>query len=413
MRTETRHSLILVVGTGTTALLSMVYSVYAGRMLGPADYADFTAAISLIVLFSLALGPINGIVTRFTAQFASRGEYGKIRTLSREISKRVALFGLIGVLIGLLAVRPLAGVLQFNSPIPLIMAYGLTYLSLLLNVPRGVLRGVQAFGKYSVNTVLEATIRLIAGIVLLQCICGVVSGLSAYLIALTGILVFARFQMRSIWRGHAAESVDGSAIRRFTAPMFVLALCGASFQNIDMLFVKHYFAPADAGHYGAAFTLTRTIGMLVTPFGLLLLPVIAGLYDRGQPIAAPFARICSYFLLLVTGPLLLFWLWPDKIIVLLYGSEYEAAAPLLGLLATARLAGYLAALLELTQSAMNNFRFLYIHVFTLAAEALALMIWHDSLQMIVGVVFVIQGLRLVTMVVFTMYVGRVQDKRST
>ena len=45
MRPETKNSIILVLGHGATAFISMIYAVYVGRALGPTDYADFTAAI--------------------------------------------------------------------------------------------------------------------------------------------------------------------------------------------------------------------------------------------------------------------------------------------------------------------------------------------------------------------------------
>lgn len=391
-----------MLGTGLTAVLSLIYVVYAGRRLGPADYADFTATVSIVSLLSLALGPINGIVTRFTAQYAARGEYGKVRTLSYEIIRRVGAYGLVIVVAGLVLAMPLSGLLQFNSPLPLIMAWLLVYFSLLLNVPRGLLRGIQAFGRYSVNNVMEAAVRLGTGLPLLHWMTTVLSGLTAYMIALAAVLAFSMYQVTPIWRDHPAEPVDGSAVKRFTWAMFLAASIGAGFQNIDMLFVKHLFDPAVAGHYGAAFTLARSISLIATPFGLQLLPQITHLYERGAAIRKPFIRLAAGFVLLSAVPIIIFWIWGEEVVVLLYGSPYEAAGPLLATLALASTAGYLAGLLAIALSGINDFRFLRVYLPALAVEAIALGIWHGSLQTVVIVVLLAQGVRLAAMVIMTL-----------
>ena len=254
MRPETKHSIILVAGTGTTAVLSMVYSFHVGRQLGPALFADFATVISLTMTLALALGPINGVVTRFTAQYACHNDYGKIRTLYHEIGKRVLLIGAVAVVAGVVMLGPLGRWLKFDSSIPLLFALGITYLSLMLNVPRGVLRGVQWFGSYNINTVTESLIRLAAGVALLHFVCGVAAALSAYVVALAAIVIIGHRQARRVWNGHAALPVDGRDIKSFSVAMVVFAACGAGFQNIDMLMAKHYFADAEAGQYAAAFT---------------------------------------------------------------------------------------------------------------------------------------------------------------
>ena len=86
MRKETKHTFSLLAGTGITAAFSLAYMVFAARTLGPAVSADFFAVIALVALCQVALGPINGTVARFSAAYAD--DYGKIRTLCREIAKR-------------------------------------------------------------------------------------------------------------------------------------------------------------------------------------------------------------------------------------------------------------------------------------------------------------------------------------
>lgn len=397
MRPETKHSIVLIAGTGTTAVLSMVYSVYAGNALGPAKYADFTTAVSLVMMCQIALGPINGTVTRFTAKYAASGEYGKVIVLSREIAKRVALYGLIGGAIALLFLRPVANVLQFASIWPLAMAYIVTYLILLLSVPRGVLRGVQNFRQYNINIVLESAIRLTVGVLFLKASCTVVSGLSAYFAALVAILLVSLFQLRSVWAGHQPEQVDGSAIRRFTVPMLILTMTSAGYQNIDMLFVKHAFAETEAGVYSAAFTLSRAISVLVTPFITILLPLITTLHEQKREITTTIARICGYFVLMSAVPMIVFMFWPD-IVLRLYRTEFADAAALLLPLTGARLLAFLCYLLCLACASVNSFRFLCVYLPGVVLQGTALFLWGESLTAVTTVMLVTQAISLGAMV---------------
>ncbi len=415
MRTETRHSIVLVAGTGVTTVLGLAYSVYAQRALGPVRSGDFVAALSLFAFYYIALGPINGTVTRFTAQFAGREQYGNIRVLSRKISRRVALYMAIGVAAALLTLGKLADLLRFQSVASLLMVCGMVYVTLLLSVSRGVLRGLQDFGRLNVNTILEAAIRLAVGLILLGSFCTAAAGLGAYLVALILALIVSYGQLRRVWRAHdrlkslphgksrpdasvegpcntedrlGTESVDGGAVKRFTVPMFVLMMISAGFQNIDMLMVKHYLVGVDAGMYGAAFVLARSMGALVTPFTTLMLPLITTMYERGERIAGTFLRISIYFLILATIPVVLFGLWPDELIAALYGKQFAGAGSVLLLVTLARLMGYLSHMIALVGAAMNRFRFLYVYAPSLVAQTAALCIWHRSLSQIAVVMFV-------------------------
>ncbi len=414
MRSETKHSLVLIAGTGLSALLSLAYAVHAGNVLGPALYADFAGAISLVSLCNIALGPINGTVTRFTAQYACQGAYGKILTLSREVARRVALYGLMGGGFALLMLTPLTDAFNFRSVWPILVAVGVVYLTLLLSVARGVLRGVQSFGHYSLNIALEAVVRLFFGVVLLSWVCSAVSGLLAYPIGLVVVLMVSRAQLRRVWGGCEPQSLDGTAVRQFALPMFVLMFASAGFENADMLFVKHYFSESEAGVYGSAFTLVRAISVIATPFCTLMLPLLTRLHEQGDGLSRSFVRVCGHFLLLSAVPLLLFAIWSEKIMLLLYGQPYIEAAPLLLPLAGARLVGYLGAMIALFHASTGRFGFLMLYLPVLAIEVVALFVWCDSLIAVVIVALVAQivGLGLMGLH-FAMSIGRHRQRRAS
>lgn len=407
MRIETRHSLVLVIGTGITTVLSLAYIIYAQNTLGTALASEFTTALSLVAFCQIAFGPINGIVARFTAQYAGRGKLGQVRALYAAVLRRVALYVLVGLIIAMVAVKPLASFWRFNGITPLLTAYGIIYAILLLSVGRGVLRGLQAFGRLNANTISESAIRLGGGVAILTLVVSPTAALLPYVAALLVTLGLTHVQLARSWRNRPAEAVDGREIKRFTGPMFIMMMTSAGFQNIDMLMVKHLFAESEAGVYAAAFMLARCMSALVTPFNTLLLPLLASMHEQGMAVASTFLRVGGYFLLLALVPILAFTLWPEEIVGLLYKPGFAGAASIVLVVTLARLLGYLSHMIALAWASDGRFRFLLGYVPALVAQAAALAVWHASLRQVATVLLVGHG------VVLIMLVGHVLFYRAT
>jgi len=406
MRPETRHSVVLVIGTGITTGLALVYNVYAGRTLGRAAYGDFAAVLSFVALCHIALGPINGTIARFAAQYATERALGKVRALCREITRRVALWGLIGGVVALAAAKPISSLLNLASPWSFVAGVAIIYVTLLLAVWRGAIRGMQAFGSFNVNTITEAGVRLIVGVAVLAVWCHTVAGLSAYFVALVVAILLSRVQLDRMWSGHEFQRVDGAAVKRFTGPLLLMAITTAGLQNIDMLLAKHYAADADVGGiYGAAFNLSRAVSALVTPFNTYLLPLLAQLHTQGRRVRGTLARTCGYFLILAAGLILVFAIWPERIVVLLFGKEFAAASTLLLPLTLTRLFGYLCHLIALAFAATDRFRFLWIYITGLVVEAVLLSMWHASSLQIARVSLTVQGVLFAVLVIYEFVVG--------
>ncbi len=401
MNRETRHGIILMLGTGLTAAFSLVYAVYAGRLLGPAGNADFVAAITLVAFCNMAFGPVGGTVTRFTAQFHAERAPGKIHQLRRRFSGWIGGYGLLLLALVAGAARPLSEALRFHSTGPLLIALGIIYLTWLVSVGRGVLRGAQLFGGFAANTAAEAVFRLAVGVALLAIARSVQLALAAYLFALGLAIVLSHVQLRRKWGRPTCEPIDHGALRRYLLPMFVMMAASAGYQNVDMLVAKNVLPDANAGIYGAAHTLTRVMAVLATPFSVLLLPLMTDLHQRQQRVGRVLLRLCGAFVALAIVPLLAFALWSGALIQISYGPAYAAAAPLLFPLAVARLLAYLTGLVALMHASRAQFGFLVWYAPMFVLELAALLLWGGDTTPIIHIVLGAQVVVLVLMCIQT------------
>ncbi len=386
MRSEIKQTLILSLGTGATALLSTIFNIYTGRILGPSDYSVFATAISFVYIFSIGVGPVSATVAHFTTGLRSTAEFGKIRYLLSTIYRKVFSYGLVAFLIALLAIRPASSFLQFPSSLPLFMAFGVAYLSVVLAVPRGALRGFEHFHAYNLSLVSEASIRLFVGVLLLILVPSPTSALLAYLIALAISAGLSDLRVRTYWKGTQPERVSAEGIRRFAQSMFVLAFAATAFQNLDMLLVKHLIDPQRAGYYGASLTLARASTFLFMPIGILALPHLTARHQRHEPLFQSVLLLSLVYLGLALPFLLVAWLWSDPLVQFLYGPSFRPASPLLLPLAAAFMFSNLSLLLSQAFAAARSFQFLTTFLTLLLIEALALLRWHASLSQIASVV---------------------------
>ncbi len=410
MREESKHSILLLISTAATALLTFVYSVYAMNVLGPTRAADFVAAISIAMFFYVALGPINGTVAKFTAAYAADNDMGSVARLQRLGVRNVLRYGGIGFLIGGVSAIPLASWLKYESVVPLILSFAIVWLTLLLSVARGMLRGLQRFGAYSINTVAEALVRLIVGIGLLSVWTTTSGGVLAFVVALVVILAVSQLQMADIWRQFESPDIDSAAIVRYLKPMCVMMAITAAFDNVDMIAVKHLFEAESAGVYGAAFTLARGTSVLVTPFNIILLPLVAGLQAKQAPVRPTVVRICKYFVALCAIPLFVFAIFPKQVLTSVRLDQFAEAAPLLMPLTAARLLGYLNGLIALSYAALWRFGFLKIFVPALVAEVALLAVWHDSHMSVIQIALFVQAGTLLALIAYAIYARSANSK---
>ncbi len=413
MRGETRQTVVLVVGTGVTTLLSLVYTTFVAQKLGPAGSADFFGGLSVLAFCQIALAPINGTVAKFAAMYIGEGALGKVRALNRAMTIRVSLFSLFVGFVSLLLLKPLSRQLQFDSLDCLLLAFGSICVSLILSISRGVLRGAQAFGLLNWNMIVESATRLPIGLAVLVWFPSSGGALFAYFASLVVTLVLSRVQIERVWRGHTPIPIDGREIRQFAGPMWITNITAAAYQNVDMLFVKRYFTDADAGLYGAVFSLSRMMGALVTPFNIMMLPLLTTLHGQGRGVGRTFLRISLQFLALASIPITIFAIWPEDVMRLLYGPEFAAAGAILLPLAIGRLAGYLCQMIALGCAAIDRFEFLIPYVAGLIAQAVAMTMWHGSLRTVVLLLLALQtGTLIAVGAIWAVAARKLERKRS-
>lgn len=120
---------------------------------------------------------INTSITKFTAVYWAREEYGKIKSIIIKGTKVLGLFGVL--LFGLIAlISPMfSSFLQIEDNTLLLVLFASLPLSMVLPIYQGALRGMQRFSALGLSTSSWAFLKVLFGVSLVALGYGVFGGL--------------------------------------------------------------------------------------------------------------------------------------------------------------------------------------------------------------------------------------------
>jgi O-antigen/teichoic acid export membrane protein len=377
----------MLVVAGITALLTIGYLIYVGRILGPAEYAEFSTALSFIYFFAIVFSPLTPAIARVVARRSTRGDEASVPAMRRGVMRPLA-----GALAGaaLILAWPVVGVsrfLNFSSSVPLMLAFATALIFTIVSADRGFLQGLFRFEAYNGSLLVESIVRIVVGIAVLRLVSRSAGGA---LVGYVAAVIIAEAVNAVVLRGGGAsenEAVDWRELRQLALPMMMLMIAAAACQNLDMLAVKRWFPPAFAGQYGAASALAKMFGVVFTPLYVLAGPVLTRHHERGEGIVGPAVRLAGVFAGFSSLGLFFLLYKGEEIMESLFGAAYMDAAWLAAHLGAISILLHIALLLAQVFITMHDFRFLKLFAAAAIVQVIGLVLFHSSIQEVLAALY--------------------------
>lgn len=245
-------SAILLAGSTFVSLVNFAYNVAVARMLGAAAFSHAAVAITLLMLVSSITLSFQLVCAKFVARGQNAGQQAFIyRTLRRRA-------WMVGILLGaamFAAAGPVSAYLRLPSRnLVMVLAVGMAFY-VPLGARRGAMQGTLQFGKFSASMILETVVKFTCAVLLVKLGYGVFGAVLAISIS----VIFAYFVPglggRLSTPGEIAD--PGSAREGLQAILFFVGQ--VIINNIDILMVKHFFRPDEAGLYAAVALVGRVL----------------------------------------------------------------------------------------------------------------------------------------------------------
>ncbi|MEI7435917.1 MAG: glycosyltransferase [bacterium] len=272
-----RHSILLMATAQVGNLANLLYQVAMIRMLNASEYGVLAAMLGMWAGASGPIGAMNTSVTYYTARLAGEGRRADVAPMVVAVLRDTA-----WVLIPLLAIayferNAMAHFFNLSTPGPFLLAASALAFSLWSSVVGGALSGVQAFVWASAGSMVWGILRLMLGMLVVAAGAGAVAALWGHWWALAAGLVVTMWGVHVVLGRLWARPARPSGMYVYCG-RYLVALTGYSvLANADVVLVKKFFDPLQAGLFAKAAMLARIAFFLPQPVAGAMFPkVVSG-----------------------------------------------------------------------------------------------------------------------------------------
>lgn len=332
--------LVILTGTLISKSAGFLRQFIIVRFLTPEQYGLFALGFSILNIFS-ALGNMGHYLgaQRFIAFHDARSEYSEIRGTINSALRLVSASGISIFIILFLSSGKISDFL--NKPefkIPLMLFSTIIPTSMLTHIFTSFFYGfkmanlaeaVNSFS-YSIASVLLIFIGLLVKKELLYAIAGF--SLSYIIVLLLAIYLFKKKIFHRI-KAYKPASPRWKLFR-FSLPLFFASISYVILYHTDTLMLGYFTSSESVGFYNAAFILSTFIAIFLDSLGTMFMPVLTGLVATGnKEEAKSLYQAVTRWLFILTLPLLLtFFLFPSRVLSLVFSGPYAKAGLCLAVL---------------------------------------------------------------------------------
>ncbi len=269
------HSLVLMAATQVGSVANLLFQMVMGRALSVEQYGVLASMLVTIIIIATPMDAIRTAFAHFSARLDAEGRASEIRLLVNRWFRDVLWFSVPVLLLACLFGRPLSVFFNLESRVPILLTGVMVAASPFLPILAGAFQGVQAFVWMAATSQGWSLVRLILGGALVLLIAPVAAlGLVGQAVGLIVSIALGWVGLRVVL-GAAPATVDlpKGVTTYFLRSLLVLGGF-AVLMNADIIMVKHFFAPEDAGLFARASTIGRSIIFLPMPIALAMFPKV-------------------------------------------------------------------------------------------------------------------------------------------
>lgn len=297
-------------------------------MLGPQEYSILAVITNIIAIFGIPSLSLQAIIAKHTTELNIKKENGKIKGLFKYLTTKVLIVSLVSFLLFILISYVwLSNKLKIEMSL-LILVGVFIFGAFLYPITAGILQGTKRFMGLGLSFTINCATKLIVGVALVSIGFGVYGATMGFI---TGIIVsfgVIFLFLRKIF----TEKESGDKIIFFSNKNILIFLAITIFvliYNIDVIFAKAFFTPEVAGKYAVASLISKIILFLTMAIGSVMFPINSERFINGKDTGTIFKKTVIITLAICGISLILFLLFPENIIKILFGEKYISISGIL------------------------------------------------------------------------------------
>lgn len=320
IRSTLRHPLIsgsaiIFLGTNVGNVFNFLFNLFMVRNLTPVDYGVLVGLIALITLFAQVADSITPFIVNYAAIYFAVGELGKAKTLFFKAMKLSTAIGIGVLLMFIVFAAPIGVFLKIQNPITIMIAGFCILFGFLSTLNRAFLQAKLAFTYLAIIVFVGSLIKFGSGVFFIDLGLGVQGALFAFILAFFVPYLISFIPLRQFLHpSQQKEKVELRKMMRFGVGSVLTIFAITAFITTDILLVKHFFLPEEAGLYAGSTIMGKIVYFFSAPIVSVMFPLIVQKYAKQQNYHNDF----RFALLLVFFPsivlTLLYFFMPEFVI---------------------------------------------------------------------------------------------------
>lgn len=400
-------SATMLIGSNVANATAYLYHLVVGRLLGPSSYGELSAVLSVLGLLFTSFNFLGLVIVKFV----SSAKESEIYFIFNWFTKKTYIVGLtLGII--LLLINPfLSSFLHLDIKITLLII-PIVIFAFLAFVYRSFAQGLLKFWVVVISTNIDMLIRILLGVLLIYIGFSVFGAVFALVVSMfVSYLYLKKYVLKYIKKGGSGDIRFASKVFKYSIPILFATLTTNSLFTSDVILVKHFFSSHDAGIYASLSTLGRIIFYGTGPIAAVMFPMIAKRYSNKQKSEKIFYLSLLLTFALSAVVLMVYYLFPELSIKILFGSKYLDGSPYLFLF------GIFMTLFALSSLIFNYFlsveqtKVVYISIIISLFQILGIVIWHKNIFEVISVSIYSTLLFLIALCSFYLYYRKLDEKR--
>lgn len=392
-------SAVVFVGNMSANAINYFYHLVMGRMLGPVEYGILASLYSILYLVSIIPSSASVAIVKFISSATENEVYSVYESLKKLIFKIA-----VGLSVLMIITTPLlSNFLHIESLLAVILIVPILFLSLITLVNQSASQGLLKFSGYVIPTLISSVLKLILGVGLVYIGWSVSGAMFAIVIGMLFAYLYSHGFINKHIKKTKVKRNDLMPFLKYSGPVLVQALAFTSIFTLDVILAKHFLEPFSAGIYAALSTLGKIIFFAASPVAATMFPVIAKRKALGQEYSKIFFASLAITAGIASFATLLFWLFPNIAIGVLYGKDYLSAKTDLVWMGFFMLFYTLSNLLVNFFLSIGNTKIVIVPLMAAIIQAVVIWLDHGSITTIIHNSLFITLVMFVCLLIFTIY----------
>lgn len=316
-------SLIMVGGSMGANVINYLYHLLMGRSLGPVNYGVLASLYSIIYLVDIVPISCSVAIVKF---ISSSKNHSEAYSIYSSLKRFILLFSVIISSILLFLSPIIAKFLNISNFWMVALVSIILFFTMLILVNQAVLQGLLKFTGSVIPNFISSVAKLAIGLFLIFLGFSVLGAMWGVAIASILSYAYSVWYINRVFPKRKTSEFKLKPFFKYSLPVLVQALAFTSIFTIDVILVKHFLAPFEAGIYAAISTLGKIIFFATSPIAATMFPIVSGRATRGEKYVKVSLASFAVTALIASIIVLFYWLFPNIAIGVLYGKAYLSAS---------------------------------------------------------------------------------------